>query len=147
MKKSKKELMGEISANMKNWQKIENGSVNSTAKIMEKTENPLIRLVMEIIQRDSQMHYRIQELIIDSLEKKAISLTPEELGDVWGLIEKHIELEKKTVELAEKSLEALKGTKMVAQQYLLGYLLKDEIKHNEMLETLESVKSGLYPYG
>lgn len=139
--------MEEISANMKQWQKIENGSVASTAKIIEKTENPLIRLVMEIIQRDSQIHYRIQELIIDSLEKKAITIDPDELNEVWSMVEKHIDLEKKTVEMAEKSLEAIKDTKMVAQQYLIGYLLKDEQKHNEMLEELNTVKSGMYPYG
>ena len=28
---------------------------------MEKTDNPLIKLVMEIIQNDSKMHYRVQE--------------------------------------------------------------------------------------
>ena len=102
---------------------------------------------MEIIQRDSQMHYRIQELIIDTLEKSTVSLTPEELGDVWDLIEKHIDLEKKTVELAKNSLEALRGRKMVIQEYLLDYLRIDEEKHNAILETLSTIKKGMYPYG
>ena len=144
---STKEIQEQIVENMKNWKKIENASVASTGKVIEKTDNPIVRLIMEIIQRDSQMHYRIQELIIDSLEKSAISLTPEELGDVWDLIEKHIDLEKKTIEMAKESLEALKGRKMVVQEYLLDYLRIDEEKHNAVLETLSTIKKGMYPYG
>ena len=144
---STKESQEKLVDNMKRWQKVENASVASTAQIIEKTENPLVRLVMEIIQRDSQMHYRVQDLIADSLSAKALSLTPDELADVWGMIEKHIEIEKKTVELAEEALAALKGKKMVVQEYLLQYLLEDENKHNHILESLATIKKGMYPYG
>ena len=132
---------------MKRWQKIENASVASTGKVIEKTDNAIVRIVMEIIQRDSQMHYRIQELVADSLEAKTITLNPDELASVWDLIEKHIELEKKTVELANEALSALRGKKMVVQEYLLDYLLIDEQKHNKVLESLETIKKGMYPYG
>ena len=144
---STKEIQEQIVQNMQEWKKIENASVASTGKVIEKTENPIVSIIMEIIQRDSQMHYRIQDLIIDSLEKSTISLTPEELGDVWGMIEQHIELEKKTVELAKDSLDALRGRKMVIQEYLLDYLRIDEEKHNSILETLSTIKKGMYPYG
>jgi hypothetical protein len=144
---STKEIQEEIVANMKNWQKIENASVASTGRVIEKTENPIVRLVMEIIQRDSQMHYRVQELIAESLESKTISMTPDELGEVWDMIEKHIELERKTVDFAEKALNSLKGKKMVVQEYLLNYLLIDENKHNKILDTLGTIKKGMYPYG
>ena len=144
---STKEIQENIVSNMHRWQKIENASVASTGKVMEKTENPVVRLVMEIIQRDSQMHYRIQEMIADSLETKTITLTPEELVSVWDLVEKHIELEKKTVQFAEEALSALKGKEMVVQEYLLDYLLIDENKHNKILATLETIKKGMYPYG
>ena len=63
------------------------------------------------------------------------------------MIEHHILLEKKTVELAEEALQALKGKKMVVQEYLLHYLLEDENKHNHILEQLEVIKKGMYPYG
>jgi hypothetical protein len=144
---STKEAQEKIVSNMKRWQKIENASVASTGKIIEKTENPIVRLAMEIIQRDSQMHYRVQELIADSLTSKAISLTPDEVGDVWGLIERHIELEKQTVELAKSSLRQIEGKKgMLVQAYLLEYLLRDEQKHDILLEKLNEVKKGMYPY-
>jgi len=144
---STKEIQENIVSSMHRWQKIENASVASTGKVMEKTENPVVRLVMEIIQRDSQMHYRIQEMIADSLETKTITLTPEELASVWDMVEKHIELEKQTVKFAEEALSALKGKKMVVQEYLLDYLLIDENKHNKILANLETIKKGMYPYG
>lgn len=144
---STKEIQEKIVDNMRRWQRIENASVASTGNVIEATDNPIVRLVMEIIQRDSQMHHRVQGMIADSLESKTITLTPDELGKVWDMIEKHIALEKKTVELAEEALAALKGKKMVVQEYLLNYLLIDENKHNEILETLSTIKKGMYPYG
>ena len=144
---STKEVQELIVDNMKRWQKIENASVASTGAVMERTENPIVRLVMEIIQRDSQMHFRIQELIADSLTTKTMTLSPDDLADVWDMIEKHIKLEVKTVELANEALGALKGKKMVVQEYLLDYLLIDEEKHNKILNNLEIIKKGMYPYG
>lgn len=142
---STKKIQEKIIDNMKRWQKIENASVSSTGKVMERTKNPLIRLVMEIIQRDSQMHYHVQEFIAESLESKTITLTPEELNDVWTMIEEHIKLEEKSVELANEATRALRGRKMVVQEYLLDYLLMDEQKHNKILETLGTIKKGMIP--
>ncbi len=144
---STKEVQEAIVDNMRRWQKIENAAVAQTGKVIEKTENPIVRMVMEIIQRDSQMHYRVQEMVAGSLESKAIALSPDELGEVWGMIEEHIKLEKKTVELANEALAALKGKKMVVQEYLINFLLVDEQKHDKLLEQLESIKNGMYPYG
>jgi hypothetical protein len=142
-----KETQEKIVDTMHNWQKIENASVASTGNIIEASENPVVRLVMEIIQRDSQFHYRVQELIADSLSSKTITLTPEELGNVWDMIEAHIKLEEKTIKHAEEALTAIKGKKMLVQEYLLNYLLDDETKHTKVLKHLESIKKGIYPYG
>ena len=144
---STKEIQDQIVKNMQDWKKIENASVASTNAIIKKTDNPIVRLIMEIIQRHSKLHYRIQDIIIDSLERRALSLNPEELGEVWELIENHIELEKKTIDMANKSLDALRGRKMVIQEYLLDYLRIDEEKHNRVLDTLSTIKKGMYPYG
>ncbi len=144
---STKEVQQQIVENMKRWQKIEDSSVASTGGIIEKTDNPLIRQVMEIIQADSRRHHHVQQMIIDTFERQSVTLTPEDLGEVWDLVEKHIELERKTVQFAEEALSALKGTKMVVVQYLIEYLLEDENKHNKILANLEGIKKGMYPYG
>jgi len=142
-----KEIQEKLVHNMQQWMKIENASVVSTSQVLDKTDNPIIRAVMETIQADSQRHYKVQELIKNSLDTSSISLTPDDLSAVWDLIEKHIAIEKKTVELAHLSLEAIKDKKMVIQEYLLHYLLEDEEKHNSLLEKLELIKKGMYPYG
>ena len=133
----------ELKAALRRWQEIEVESIAQTTAIIAKTKNPLIHLVMEIIRQDSTMHKRVQQAILDSLEKEAFSLTPEELGDVWDLIEKHIAAEKETIELAEK---ARKNCRLFVQRHLLTYLTEDEEKHDRLLEQLEDYKRRLYPY-
>ena len=147
MAKSKKEAQEKLVSTMRSWQKIENASIASTARVIEKTENPIVRLVMEIIQRDSQIHYRVQQWIAESLESRTVSITPEEVGDVWDMVEEHIKIEKKTLELAQIALDSIKGSKgMLVQSYLLEYLVDDENKHNSLLERLENIQKGMYPY-
>ena len=146
MKESTKEIQEKLARTMKDWQKIEDASTASCGRVMESTDNPLIRLVMEIIQRDSQIHHRVQEFIARSITEQALSLTPEELGKVWDGIRSHIELEKKMVGYVEETLGALKGRKMLVQEYLLTYLREDEQKHDRLLEALDKIKAGLYPY-
>ena len=144
---STKELQEKLTDILKRWKKVEDASVASTGNIINQTDNPIIRLVMELIQRDSQFHYRVQDFMIDILEGKTVTLTPDELGDIWDGIEKHIEIEKNTIKLAKEALDMLKGRKMVIQEYLLNYLMIDEEKHNTILESLATIKKGMYPYG
>ncbi len=147
-KESMKLAQEQLLAGMREWQKVENAAVTMTGRVMEKTENPIIRLVAEIIQRDSQMHHRVQEWIADSLDAKPVTLSPDDLGKVWDLIQEHIAIEKRTVEMATKALESVKGNKgMLVQSYLLNYLQTDETKHTRMLDDLEKIKGGMYPYG
>jgi hypothetical protein len=133
----------ELKATLRRWQEIEDESVAQTSAVMNKTHNPLIKLVMEIIRQDSVMHKRVQQVILDSMEKQAFSLTPEELGDVWDMIEKHAAAEKETIELAEK---ARKNCRLFVQRHLLTYLTEDELKHDRLLNQLEDFKRRLYPY-
>jgi len=139
--KEKQEKLVEI---LKAWQHIENRSVSQTAEIIDRTRNPVIRLVMEIIQRDSAFHHRVQQFIIDSLETQSISLSVDDLEQVWGAIEAHIESERKTGELVTAARTALAGTRSVVQQYLLTYLANDESKHDLLLENLGLIKRGMY---
>ncbi|MFH1051005.1 MAG: hypothetical protein V1779_08795 [bacterium] len=129
---------------LREWQLIEDDAVRNTSKIIKKADNPLIKLIMEIIRQDSAMHKRVQQLIIDNFEKGTVSLDLNELNMFWELVEEHDKLERKTIELAEK---AMNETTSSLAKYLLRYLLVDEQKHNQLLEEIEKVKKGLYPYG
>jgi len=138
----------QVVTNMKSWQKVENDSIASTSKVISKSDNPVVRLVMEIIQHDSQTHYRVEQWIADSLESKTVTLTPEELIEIWDMIEHHIAIEKKMVENARKLLGDMEDKAMPLQKYLLQYLLEDEKKHANLLKYLEGVKKGSagHPY-
>ncbi len=129
---------------LRQWQKIEREAVESCAQIMEKSENPLIRQFMEIIRNDSVQHHRVQQFLIDSLTTTPITLTPEELGDVWTEITAHDEVERKTIELAK---ECQAECTFFVQKALLDYLITDEEKHDHMLQALEGFKKNMYPYG
>ena len=74
---------------LRDWQGIERNAIETTTKIMEKTDNLLIRQFMEIIRNDSVQHHRVQQFIIDSLTKQPISLNHEELAQIWDEIEAH----------------------------------------------------------
>jgi hypothetical protein len=140
-----KELQEEIVTQMKWWQRMEDASLASTGRVMEVTENPVIRLAMEIIQRDSQMHHTVQGWIAKSLTNETVTLSPDELERVWGLIERHVEIENRMADAVKKLLPELKGKKMVLQEYLLQYLLDDEAKHANLLKRLETIKKGMLP--
>ena len=98
---TKAEQLEELKKILRNWQKIEDGSVEHTTAILEKTQNPLLRLVMEIIRQDSVMHKKVQQAILDSLEKESFTLQPEELAEIWDMIEEHDAAEEEAVRMAK----------------------------------------------
>lgn len=140
---TQKELDERLVALLQKWQRYEDDTIKMTTDIIARTDNPLIREVMEIIRQDSAQHRRVQQFIVDTFTKEAIRLQPEELARIWELIEKHLELEEESVRLAE---EARRDTRLLVQKYLLDYLLLDERKHVELLDNLNDIQKGMYPY-
>lgn len=141
-----KEIQERLTANMQAWQKIEDAAIKNTAEVISKTDNAVIKLVMEIIQNDSRTHRKVQEFIESTFTERAVNLSTDDLASVWGLIEKHNDTEKKMLGNVNEALGLLKGKKMIVQEYFLNYLKKDEQKHNDLLAALEKVKAGIYPY-
>lgn len=142
-KAKKADQLEKLKSTLRTWQELEDTTVSFTSTILEKTRNPVIRLVMEILRQDSVMHKKVQQVILDSLEKEALSLQPEELADIWTMIEKHDEAEKRAIQMAE---EAKENCPLVIQRQLLDYLIEDERKHDRLLGNLESVKRKMHPY-
>ena len=130
--------------NLREWQGIERNAIETTTKIMEKTENPLIRQFMEIIRNDSVQHHRVQQFIIDSLTKQPVSLSHEELAQIWDEIKAHDKVEQKAIKTAK---ELKKECKFFVQRSLLTYLITDEEKHDLILQELESFKKNMARLG
>jgi len=133
------ERAAEMVEELRKWQGIERISMEQTAKIMEQTTNPYVRMIMEVIRHDSLMHHRVQQLIVDTLTAADVSLTHEELGSIWRSIEAHDEAEKEVIAIAE-GLRAKAWSPL--HKMLLDYLITDEKKHDRLLEQLGEVKKG-----
>jgi len=125
---------------LRQWQGIERQAMNDTAAIMERTKSPLIRIIMEIIRHDSLMHHRVQQFLIDSVEKESVTVTRDDIVEVWDEIEAHDKMEKKTIEMAE-DLRKQAWTPMM--KLLLDYLLREESKHDGLIEQLDAFKRDL----
>jgi rubrerythrin len=128
---------------MRQWQGIEREAIDTCTDIMEKTDNLLVRQIMEIIRNDSVQHHRVQQFIIDSLTRAPVKLRPEDLAAIWDELEKHDEVEKQTIELGKRMRDECR---FFVQRSLLDYLIYDEEKHDMLLGELEKFKSRLYPY-
>jgi rubrerythrin len=130
-------------AALRQWQAIERQAVDHTAELMEKTDNLLVRQILEIIRNDSVQHHRVQQFLIDSLTKTPVSLRPEDLSGIWTEIEKHDAAEREVIELGKKLRDECT---LFVQKSLLDYLIYDEEKHDMLLGELEKFKKNLYPY-
>ena len=78
-------------ADIDDWLKIEAKTRKQCSAIQKSTENPLVSMIAEIIRRNSKTHIDLLNLIRRSLTEKAISLTPEELEQIWDLVDGHRE--------------------------------------------------------
>ncbi len=121
---------------LRQWQMVEDDAMQMTREIQFKTENPLIRLVMEIIAHDSAMHRRVQQFIIDSIEKKNLAIPLEDFKSFREVIEKHTQRERSAIAMAEKAKE---GIDLFVPRYLFSYLLEDERKHDLLLDRFEEI--------
>lgn len=125
---------------LRQWQGLERQAMNDTAEIMEKTKSPLIRILMEIIRHDSLMHHRVEQFLIDSVEKDAVTVTREDIVEVWESLEAHDRAEKRTIQMAE---DLRKKAWSPVHKLLLDYLLREEGKHDSLIAQLDAFKKDL----
>ena len=125
---------------LRNWQALEREAIETTAEIMEQTNNLLIRQIMEIIRNDSVQHHRVQQFIIDIMTREPVMMSHEDMAEVWTRLEEHDELERQTIELAKELKEKVRDPVV---SVLLEYLIVDEQKHDMLIGQLEAVKRHL----
>jgi hypothetical protein len=127
----------------KRWQEVENEAVDSTAEIISHTRNPLVLLVMDIIQSDSQRHHWVLDMMVETLETGSLYLTHEELGEISDLMSRHARLEQHMASAVKESFDQVQKEGLVLLEYLLRYLTDDENKHLSMLERLTKLDGKL----
>ncbi|MBI5870360.1 MAG: hypothetical protein HZB44_05290 [Actinobacteria bacterium] len=124
------------------WQEMEDLTIATCDEILAATDNKLVTTIAGIIKSDSTKHKMVLGVVQEALNG-TITLTPDELGELSGLLEKHRDLEKDTVELAAEQLELSRN---FVVNHLVSYLLEDERKHYMLLHQLNDFKKKLYPY-
>ncbi len=124
---------------IKEWQNLEEKTIAHAEEMISKTNNSLIKTTMQMIKDDSEKHKAMQQMIIDNLTKESLRLTPDDLIPLSDILNKHLEAEAKSVDIAET---ALKNSKLFVTRYILSYLLADEAKHHALLTKLDEVKKA-----
>jgi hypothetical protein len=122
---------------MKDWQKLEDSTIQSADDMMKKNKNPIIKMTMEMIKHDSQKHKAMQQMLIDSLTKESVHLGIDELAELSDTLNEHMAAEAKSLELAD---EALRKSELFITRYILSMLMADETKHHKMLANLNDLK-------
>jgi hypothetical protein len=125
------------------WLSVESDTVMKCSEIQEETDNPFVQLVAEIIRGNAKTHIRILNLIHECLTRKAVSLTPDELGQIWELAQGYMETESKSIAMAE---QAISSSRIFIIKQLLAYMLEDKTRNLKLVGHLEDFKKRLYPY-
>lgn len=120
------------------WLKAEDDTIEMTKKVREKSANETIALWMYIIRSDSAKHKRILKFIKKSLTKQAAMLSYEDIAAISQMVNTHLKLEQKTVDLGTQITPKVR---LPIEKKLFQLLLEDERKHVAFLESLAEFKS------
>ncbi len=129
---TKEKSIDELKSRVNQLIGIEEEVIDLTEKAIEKAENAAIKYLLQGIQHDSRKHADFGRAALEILEFKAIVGTKER-KEVWDLLKRHNDLEKKHRELVA---EIKYLTKTPALQYIFEQIWEDEKKHHMILETL-----------
>jgi hypothetical protein len=134
----------ELAKILKDWQNLEDSTISFAEDLMRKSNNDFVKVIMEMIKRDSEKHKAMQQFAIDHLTKRAIEIAPQDLVPLGDVLDRHLQAEAKSMGLANA---AITKSKDFFANFIINYLMADEIKHHEMLTRLEQIKGQVYPYG
>lgn len=124
------------------WMELEDVTIAHCGRIKDATENRLVDIIVESIRADSEKHKVMLGFITEALNG-TITLEPDELGALSVLLDEHLEIEKSSIEMAEREYE---NSRHFVIRHLLSYMLADEKKHYKLLSQLKDYQRHLYPY-
>jgi|Deesub1362A_J573_1020465.scaffolds.fasta_scaffold00102_16 hypothetical protein len=137
-KKTKAKEATALQPLLRQWQALEETTIEYSTRMLRRSKNPLVQMVMQMVKLDSQKHKVILGLLQDALGRQALHLSPEELRPLAEALNAHIQAEAKSIEIAQR---ALTRSDLGAVRYILQGLLADETKHHSLLADLrESLK-------
>jgi hypothetical protein len=133
MKKSKGDS-GDLLDLMVEWQDIETGNILYAKEALPKAKNPLTKTMLKVIRLEAEKNSLIQQMIVESIRKEAVHLSPEDLGTLSGHLNRYIEAEEKVLSHAETAME--KHETFVPRS-LLSFLVSDLKQQNCLLRQFD----------
>jgi len=106
--------------------------IDLTEKAINKAENATVKYLLQGIQHDSRKHADFGRAALEILDFKRV-VGAKERKEVWDLLKKHSDMEKKHREFVA---EIKYLTKTPALQYIFEQIWGDEKRHHIILETL-----------
>jgi len=136
-KKKSTEESAEFIDSMREWLRLEDETIRHANNTMKKSKNKLVKMTMEMIKHDSEKHKAMQKMLIDSIIKEPLVLTPDDLAALSDTLNKHLAAEARSLEIADA---ALNNSELFITRYILSYLIADEQKHHSLLAKLNELK-------
>ncbi len=125
------------------WQAIEAANIEEAEKEIPKTKNLLIKTMLKALRLEAEKRSLIQQMIVDSMEKEAVNLSPDELQNLSAHLNRHMEAEETALAMAD---EALKQNELAIPRYLMAYLISGLKKENTLLRRFDDeLKSASIP--
>ena len=112
--------------------KVEEEVIALTDKTAGQAANSTVKCLLRAIQHDSRKHADLGRAALEVLEYKQVA-GAEERKEVWDLLKKHAELERKHQDFLS---EMKKLTDTPALKYIFEQIWNDEKIHHAMLETM-----------
>ncbi len=122
---------------LKKWVKIEDATISMSGSLLKKVENPVISCIIDTVKKDSQKHKEVLNMILEGLEG-TLTLTPHDMATLSEFIDKHTQIEKDAVDIANMALTKVRTP---IAKFLLTYLCEDEKKHDLIMENLNTIKA------
>ena len=122
---------------MKVWMDSENQTMKDAEYMKEEVDNPFVKMAMEMLIHDAEKHKIIQQIVIDSLTKEAVHLTPDEFAPLKEVLNRHIA---EASESLMRVVSILDKRERRITRYLLSYLGADEAGHRELVGKLNELK-------
>jgi len=119
---------------MVEWQDIETENMLYVKEELPKAKNPLLKTMLKVIKLEAEKHSLIQQMIVESIKKEAVHLSPDELGTLSGYLNRYIEAEEKALCHAEA---VVKKSEPFIPLSLLTFLISDLKQQNCILRQFD----------
>lgn len=122
---------------MEAWMDSEEQTIKDAKYMKKEADNPYVKMTMEMLIHDAEKHKIVQQMVIDSLMKEAVHLTPDEFDPLKEMLSRHIMEERESLMRVMATLDKREPR---VTRYLLSYLGADEAGHREVVGKLNELK-------